>query len=168
MRLSPTPAPRLGVGAAIATLMLSSCDSFPFTAQIGARRTDAGGIEILFASCPGERVRRVALEMSDPAHARTERVLWAIEAADGAVGGDSTLVFVVGTTPDDFVDVIPFDLAPKPTDPRIAVVTTTTHGEVLLDFSTSDLGEGEVVVNGSSHPISTERFDKSVAAACGS
>ena len=49
---------------------------------------------ILFAGCPGDEVERVVLNLTDDDFDETERVLWEIEADDGASASANS--FVVG------------------------------------------------------------------------
>ena len=110
-----------------ASFLVAGCETLPSRSKIGAVALEPDAMTVLWGNCPGERVKRVELRLTDKKHSKTERVVWAIEA--DPAGSDATS-FTVGHTPAGYREGVPCAGAPHrrgrqpcgPTEPARALV----------------------------------------------
>lgn len=139
-------------------------DDVPSLDRLGVRRGPEGGVEVLFAPCPGEGVQRVHLVRTDPAFDEELEVLWDIKTESSAREQDFRSV-VVGEAPLGFQEEIEFTRPIRSIDYLLAEVQSSRVGALPMSFTTEDLRRDEVLVEGERY-LSPNEFEDTAAESC--
>jgi hypothetical protein len=148
--------------AAVSFLAMTGCDYFSSVDRIGVSTSQDGSVQIVYLACDYERVSAVALhDGHDPATGEDNELVWEIRSDDGEAGG----VFTVGSLPEGFVEVVPFD--GDLSENMIAVVEIQDAGGEAIDFAPTDLESGMVFANGNpSSNMEADAFEQRAGESC--
>jgi hypothetical protein len=124
-------------------LITAACDEFPGIEAIGVLRGRGSEIEVLKPLCPGDRVTEVSLILAPGGHVDdSERgVLWRITSKTGSTQDR----YVVGTTPDGFVEEVHLSRVLGETDGAAATIDSEFDTQALMAFSPSELRSDQVL-----------------------
>lgn len=141
--------------AVLAVVVLAGCDNFPHLERIGASLSpDGETIQIHYVVCSDQLITELTIVDS------SNTDLWRIASEQGS---DQEL-YAVGSTPDDFDELVPLS-ADLDDHESYVVVVETTMGTATLDLVPADLNSTQVV-NASRDVMEREAFRERVDRSC--
>jgi hypothetical protein len=127
-----------------------------------AATRSSSGIEILYWHCPGDSVQSVELlSQRGSVIGDDDPVLWQIRAHDAS----SARSFVIGMTPEGFLEIVPLAVEIAPTDRLSVLVEATGAAGVGLVFEPAKLNPHTVLLR-SGEQLSREEFRTQALRGC--
>lgn len=153
----------LAAGTAIAA-SLGACDTFSTFQRVGIS-PEGNEVRVHYPACEYESIAAVRLiDPHDPADDDDDEVIWEIASDNGSHGKGS---FLVGQTPEGFVEITPLPRPIGAEDRLIAFVEMEDGVGASVEFGLPDLEPNKVLVNGEPNVnVTPEEFESRALASC--